>query len=135
MIYTAHGFHFYKGAPFCNWLFYYPVEKLLAGFTDGLVTINKEDYEAAKNFRAKKVFYVPGVGIDVDRFSDATVHREEMRRELGIGIDDFALPVSYTHLDVYKRQEEDEPRGFDHVVPETPVKELGFVQGFSTALG
>ncbi len=91
VIYTAHGFHFYKGAPFYNRLFYYPVEKLLAGFTDGLVTINKEDYEAAKNFRAKKVFYVPGVGIDVDRFSDATVHREVMRRELGIGINDFAL--------------------------------------------
>lgn len=48
IIYTAHGFHFYKGAPLLNWLVYYPVEKYLSHFTDIIVTINEEDYEKAK---------------------------------------------------------------------------------------
>jgi glycosyltransferase EpsD len=68
VIYTAHGFHFYKGAPLVNWLVYYPIERLLANVTDVLITINHEDYERAKNFPAKRVLYVPGVGIDIDRF-------------------------------------------------------------------
>lgn len=48
VIYTAHGFHFYKGAPLLNWLLYYPVEKCLSRCTDVIVTINEEDYERAK---------------------------------------------------------------------------------------
>ena len=48
VIYTAHGFHFYKGAPLLNWLLYYPMEKWLAACTDVIVTINEEDYERAK---------------------------------------------------------------------------------------
>lgn len=48
VIYTAHGFHFYTGAPLINWLLYYPMEKLLAQWTDVIITINEEDYERAK---------------------------------------------------------------------------------------
>jgi glycosyltransferase EpsD len=52
IVYTAHGFHFFKGAPLLNWLIYYPVEKYLAKFTDCLITINEEDYEIAhKKFK------------------------------------------------------------------------------------
>ena len=65
IIYTAHGFHFYKGAPLKNWLLYYPVEKLLSRFTDVIITINKEDYYIAQRFKAKQIDYIPGVGIDV----------------------------------------------------------------------
>ena len=49
VIYTAHGFHFYKGAPKKNWMIFYPIEKYYSKFTDTLITINKEDYEFAKN--------------------------------------------------------------------------------------
>ena len=48
IIYTAHGFHFYKGAPLLNWMLFYPIEKYLSKYTDTLITINKEDYELAK---------------------------------------------------------------------------------------
>ncbi len=48
VIYTAHGFHFYKGAPLLNWLLYFPIEKWLSRCTDIIVTINQEDYERAK---------------------------------------------------------------------------------------
>ena len=68
VIYTAHGFHFYQGAPVMNWLVYYPVEKMLSRWTDVLITINHEDYKLAKKkFKMKKLTYVPGIGIDTQR--------------------------------------------------------------------
>lgn len=48
VIYQVHGFHFWKGAPLKNWMLYYPRGKILACWTDILVTINQEDYERAK---------------------------------------------------------------------------------------
>ena len=69
VLYTAHGFHFYKGAPKKNWLIFYPVEKLCARMTDVIITINREDFAFAKRkLKAKRVEYIPGVGIDPDRF-------------------------------------------------------------------
>lgn len=92
VIYTAHGFHFYKGAPLKNWLIYYPVEKFCSHFTDVLITINNEDYElASKKMKAKKVVYVPGVGIDLEKFSQCTVDINEKRKELGIPENAFVL--------------------------------------------
>ena len=77
VFYTAHGFHFYKGAPVINWILYYPVEKWLSRYTDVLITINKEDYERAKTFKAGKVCYVPGVGIDLKKFNAGYVNKEQ----------------------------------------------------------
>lgn len=73
VIYTAHGFHFYKGAPLKNWLIFYPVEKFCSKFTDTIITINKEDYNRALKFHCKDVRYIPGVGIDLDRFNPEKV--------------------------------------------------------------
>ena len=87
VIYMAHGFHFWKGAPLKNWLLYYPVERFLAHFTDRLITINHEDYECAKHFHYKKggrAEYVPGVGIVPKRFERNEIVRSEMRNALGI---------------------------------------------------
>ncbi|MCM1284193.1 MAG: glycosyltransferase family 4 protein [Muribaculaceae bacterium] len=85
VIYTAHGFHFYEGAPKKNWLVYYPVEKWLSRWTDVLITINKEDYGRAKSkFRAKETVYIPGVGIDTEKFAVQSPIKNEKRKELGI---------------------------------------------------
>ncbi len=85
IIYTAHGFHFFDGAPRVNWLLYYPVEKLLSHLTDVLITINSEDYERARaKFAMKHLEYVPGIGIDTERFTVDVLSRKEMRAELGI---------------------------------------------------
>ena len=85
IIYTAHGFHFYKGAPIKNWILFYPIEKYLSRFTNTLITITKEDYErAVRHFKAKKTCYVPGVGVDVGRFASSTEGRNRIRKELGI---------------------------------------------------
>ena len=91
VFYTAHGFHFYKGAPAINWILYYPVEKWLSRYTDVLITINKEDYERAKTFKAGKVCYVPGVGIDLKKFNVGYVDKEQKRKEMGVASDDFVL--------------------------------------------
>ncbi|WP_034864912.1 glycosyltransferase family 4 protein [Thomasclavelia saccharogumia] len=92
IIYTAHGFHFYKGAPLINWVLYYPVEKYLSKYTDILITINKEDYNRAKNkFKMKRLEYVPGVGVDNSKFKLHNFDKEIYRKELGLHDRDIML--------------------------------------------
>ncbi|MCL7746064.1 glycosyltransferase family 4 protein [Halalkalibacter alkaliphilus] len=94
VLYTAHGFHFCKGAPLMNWMVYYPIESYLSNLTDELITINSEDYKLANThrFKAKNIEHVHGVGIDYDRFkplSDQT--KKENREELGYNPNDFLM--------------------------------------------
>ena len=84
VIYMAHGFHFYSGAPVLNWMIYYPAEKFLSRFTDGLITINQEDYRRAQKFHAWKTILIPGVGIDLEKFQKQKPTRQEIRNRLGI---------------------------------------------------
>lgn len=108
VIYTAHGFHFYKGASIKNWILFYPVELFLAKYTDTLITINKEDYEFAKKKFSKRINdiqYVPGVGIDVNKF-DAKMSQKEkknFRESIGLKKDDFVL-TCIARLDKNKNQ-------------------------------
>ncbi len=92
VIYTAHGFHFFKGAPKKNWVLFYTLEKYFSKFTDVLITINKEDYNIAKQkFKSKKIEYVPGIGVDIPKFRDVSVDIAEKRKELGIPKDAFVV--------------------------------------------
>lgn len=94
VVYTAHGFHFCKGAPLVNWLIYYPIERLLAYWTDVLITINEEDYRRAltHHFRAGVIEHVPGVGVDAVRFEPVVEERkQELRRQFGYAEDAFLL--------------------------------------------
>lgn len=104
-LYTAHGFHFYKGAPLLNWLIYYPIEKWLSKYTDVLITINREDYNRAKTkFKMKKVEYVPGVGVDVNKFQLENFDRNSYRKSLGLKDSDFAI-LSVGELNKNKNHE------------------------------
>ncbi len=90
VVYTAHGFHFYKGAPLKNWLIFYPIEKLCSYYTDTLITINKDDFALAKKkMKAKQIEYVPGVGIDVEKINGTDVDRGVKRKEIGVPQDAF----------------------------------------------
>lgn len=92
VIYTAHGFHFFRGAPLKNWLVYFPPEWICSVLTDVLITINKEDYAfARKHMHPKRLEYVPGVGVDTSRFGSFGEYRQAMREELGIQDDEFFL--------------------------------------------
>lgn len=85
VFYTAHGFHFYKGAPKKNWLLYYPIEKLLAGCTDKLITINREDYELARARFNCRVERIHGVGANSSRFYPLHEQEQaEQRKALGL---------------------------------------------------
>lgn len=105
VIYTAHGFHFYKGAPKKNWLLFYPFEWLCAHWTDVLITINKEDYALAQQkMHAGRIEYVPGVGVSIDRFASISVDRSAKRAELGVPPDTFLL-LSVGELNANKNHE------------------------------
>ncbi len=86
VVYTAHGFHFFTGAPLKNWLLFYPAERFLSRYTDLLITINGEDERRAQAFHARKAALVNGVGVDLSRF-DQPVDRAAVRRALGLAED------------------------------------------------
>ncbi|WP_088070478.1 glycosyltransferase family 4 protein [Gottfriedia luciferensis] len=93
VIYTAHGFHFCKGAPMLNWIVYYPIEKIMAHFTDCLITINKEDYELAKkSLKVKNIEHIHGVGIDTEIFKPIDEpDKRVLKKSFGYDPDDFLL--------------------------------------------
>lgn len=104
VIYAAHGFHFFKGASKKNWLLFYTVEKFVSKYTDILITINKEDYHAAQRFHARKVYYLPGIGIDLKKYQSEPVDVKALRKSLGLKENDFVL-LSVGELSKRKNQE------------------------------
>ena len=94
VIYTAHGFHFYKGAPLLNWIIYYPIEKICAKWTDCLITITEEDFILArKKIKAKRIEHINGVGMNTEKFQKELSEDEknDKRRELGINKNDIVF--------------------------------------------
>ncbi len=91
VIYTAHGFHFFKGCSVVNKLVYKPVEKWLAKYTDILITINQEDYENAKKMKAKKVFKINGIGMSFNKYQETNESKSEIRQSLNIKDDEFVV--------------------------------------------
>lgn len=107
VIYTAHGLHFFKGAPRKNWLLFYPIEKYLSKFTDTLILINQEDYDLCKRKfkKCKDIQYVPGVGIDEEKFNFKLSNNDKikLRKSLGIKENDFVM-IYPAELSKRKRQ-------------------------------
>lgn len=93
VIYTAHGFHFYFGSSKKNWILYYPIEKILSRYTDTLITINNEDFERAKTFKANNVVKIPGVGIKVEDFKEVEENNKtrQFLEDLGISKSHFTI--------------------------------------------
>ncbi len=92
IIYTAHGFHFYKGAPLFNRTVLKWIEQLMAHWTDAIITMNDEDYKAALKFKLRnkgKVYKIHGVGIDTKQYQDISVNNRELRLSLGLSEDDI----------------------------------------------
>ena len=105
IVYMAHGFHFYQGAPIKNWLLFYFAEKYLAKYTDVLLTINSEDYKIAKSKFDSSVKFVNGVGLDSDKFNFKFSAKEKinLRESLGLNKTDFVV-VYPAELSKRKRQ-------------------------------
>jgi glycosyltransferase involved in cell wall biosynthesis len=94
IIYTAHGFHFYKGAPLINRTIFKWAEMWLARYTDAIITINQEDYQAAQKFKLRnngKVYFMPGVGVDTKDFQLEGVDKQVIRSTIGLSAEDIVL--------------------------------------------
>lgn len=107
VIYTAHGFHFYDGAPLINWIAFYPVERFLSRYTDRIITINKEDFERARRFPIRKdghAVQIHSVGVDNNRFSPRPETAGQKRAELGVPPEAFHI-VTAAELNENKNQQ------------------------------
>jgi glycosyltransferase EpsD len=93
LIYTAHGFHFYKGCTWWKYQVFFQVEKYLSKFTDVLITINQEDYQVAcEHFLAKKNVYLKGIGVDESKFHQSwDGNKSKLRKELSLKEDGIYL--------------------------------------------
>lgn len=104
VIYMVHGFHFYKGSGLPSWLLYCPIETIMSGCMDTLVTINWEDYHwAEKHLRVPRLEHINGIGVDFSRLCDAGC-RNAKREELGIAPDELMI-LSVGELQTRKNHE------------------------------
>ena len=109
IIYTAHGFHFFKGSSIKNWLLYYPIERYLSKYTDTLILINVEDFKLAKKKFSKRcidIQYVPGVGIDDKLYDESNFsmqNKKDLKKKLNIDSKDFVM-IFPARLDKNKNQ-------------------------------
>lgn len=98
IIYTAHGYHFYKGSSKLMWIIFYNIENYLSKYTDVLITINSEDYEASKEFKCKRLLKMNGVGVDFKEFKENSIEEKiKIRESIDIRNDDFILIMVGEH--------------------------------------
>lgn len=104
-IYTAHGYHFFKGGSKLGWFIYYPIEKLMAKLTDVIININSEDYKITKKrLKPKKSYFVKGVGIDLTTYKSLSeVEKLRKREELGLSQEDYIV-IMIAELNENKNQ-------------------------------
>ena len=93
VLYTAHGFHFFRGAPWYYWATIFPAEYFLSRRTDGIVTINQDDCRYARDWlKCRRTYWIPGIGVDTVRFRPVSeVRKAELRHALGFTAEDFLL--------------------------------------------
>lgn len=122
IIYTAHGFSFYPGGPGLRNAVLRGIEAFAARWTDYLVTMNQDDFEAARRFASlptERVRYMPGIGVELDRYRPSTISASSvvgLRRELGFAPDDtvFTMVAEFIH----RKRHEDAIRAFGKMANE-----------------
>ena len=90
-VYTVHGFHFHQGGSLSGWLMYYPIEWVMAKFTDQLITINDEDFERGKRLGARATYKVNGVGVTVSDYQLRDYEAKFNRYKYDLAKDDFVI--------------------------------------------
>ena len=103
VMYLAHGYHFFKGAPLTYWL-YYPIEKYFARYCDMMVMINWDDFHLTQKKFRRPVKHIDGIGLDIGKFKDVSVDYNSKRCELDVGIDDLLI-LSVGELRISKNHE------------------------------
>jgi glycosyltransferase involved in cell wall biosynthesis len=103
VLYLAHGFHFFKGTPLKNWL-YYPIEKFMSRYCDIMVMINWEDFYLTKKHFRKPVMHINGIGLDIRKLKEVSIDYNLKRNELGVGVNDIVV-LSVGELMSHKNHE------------------------------
>lgn len=87
VLYTSHGFNFFKDASLKRWFTFLPAEWLLSFMTDGIITINREDYQYLQkfNFQSNGKYKIDGIGLDPERLK---VKSKQSKKDLR---DEFAF--------------------------------------------
>lgn len=94
VVYAAHGFHFFRGAPPVRSAVFRALERAASPWTGALCVLNEEDHAAAVALglaSADRIVRLWGPGIDLDDFSPEAVPDSDVRRvreELGLGPSD-----------------------------------------------
>lgn len=94
ILYTAHGFHFFKGASTWSWLTYFPAELMLTKLTDAVICINDEDFSLISKNGCKSTSYykIPGIGVSSERFRPISkIEKMTLRKSLGFSNNDFIM--------------------------------------------
>lgn len=91
VIYTTHGFYFHKKSSRKTWLIFRSIEDWMSRFTDVMITINHEDFDNAKKMHCNNVKYIPGVGVNLERFRSVQIDRDAYRKTLGLKPKDFVI--------------------------------------------
>jgi glycosyltransferase involved in cell wall biosynthesis len=89
VVYTCHGFHFYRGQAVVPHVLLRTMERIAAPWTDYLVTVNAEDFDAARalgGIARDRIRLIPGVGVDCRQFAPGAVPADEAARvRTGLG--------------------------------------------------
>lgn len=102
LLYTAHGFHFFKGGSLWSWLTYYPVEVGLSYLTDAIICINLEDFDLIRNkgSSAAKYYVIPGIGVNADRFKLLSDEQKiTVRDDLALAKNNFVMTYAAEFID------------------------------------
>ena len=91
VIYTSHGFPFYEGNNSIKAKIFYQIEKYYSKYTDAIITICNEDYKNALNMKCKNVFFMHGVGVNIESIANQNINVELYRKKLGLSPEDKVI--------------------------------------------
>ena len=85
VINMVHGYLFDDSSPFFKRIVLTAAEKITSPVTDLVITMNEYDRNYAVSHKlAKRVSFVPGIGVNSDRFNKASLSKTEARKAFGI---------------------------------------------------
>lgn len=91
VIYTTHGLAYTHLSSKKEYLIYHSIEAFASRLTDAIITINYEDYDNAKKLHCKNVYHINGVGVDIQKYSDVVIDKNEYRKQNGIPNDKLLI--------------------------------------------
>ncbi len=84
VIYTAHGYFFFKGNNAVKNFIFKSAERVMARWTDVLITMNDEDFSESKKFKCENCYNISGIGLDIEKYNNQEFDKISFKKSLGI---------------------------------------------------